>query len=69
VTLHFFKPIFFSACLCPSAEEITGGGGGGGSSDISASTPLITSYLSSHLGVRQLLSNSPVERIAGVRDG
>lgn len=27
--------------------EITGGGGGGGSSDISASTPLITSYLSS----------------------
>eukprot|EP00438_Fugacium_kawagutii_P026065 Skav206843 [mRNA] locus=scaffold637:297454:319565:- [translate_table: standard] len=27
------------------AQEITGGGGGGGSADISASTPLITSYL------------------------
>jgi hypothetical protein len=60
--------MFFSARLCPSAivlaqqkqpaaEEITGGGGGGGSSDISASTPLITSYLSSHLGVIQGLLN------------
>lgn len=31
------------------SEEITGGGGGGGASDISASTPLITSYLAAPL--------------------
>ena len=46
-------------------EEITGGGGGGGSSDISASTPLITSYLSSKLGSKRgKLPGPPVERIA-----